>query len=145
MKSTSCLATPFFCFHGRLLQGLWETLKQGIWSRVPPSGQFYKLRLLFILTALRPELRLQLQQVGQTLHDAAMLTDSRLTRQSAGLEFPVSVKSSQMWDFHNRSSASVRYFTNCLLNMSSTLTQVSSCCGGRGLRGVACGIMAVNS
>ncbi|XP_013876444.1 synembryn-A [Austrofundulus limnaeus] len=46
----------------RLLQGLWGSLKQGIWSAVPPSGQFYKLRLLFLLTALRPELRLQLQQ-----------------------------------------------------------------------------------
>ncbi|XP_047212248.1 synembryn-A-like isoform X2 [Girardinichthys multiradiatus] len=46
----------------RLLQGLWESLKQGIWSRAPPTGQFYKLRLLFLLTALRPELRLQLQQ-----------------------------------------------------------------------------------
>ncbi|KAK5623441.1 hypothetical protein CRENBAI_014225 [Crenichthys baileyi] len=46
----------------RLLQGLWESLKQGIWSRAPPTGQFYKLRLLFLLTALRPELRVQLQQ-----------------------------------------------------------------------------------
>uniref|UniRef100_A0A3P9NJ63 Synembryn n=1 Tax=Poecilia reticulata TaxID=8081 RepID=A0A3P9NJ63_POERE len=46
----------------RLLQGLWESLKQGIWSGAPPTGQFYKLRLLFLLTALRPELRLQLQQ-----------------------------------------------------------------------------------
>ncbi|XP_035510841.1 synembryn-A [Morone saxatilis] len=46
----------------RILHGLWESLKQGIWSRVPSSGQFYKLRLLFLLTALRPELRLQLQQ-----------------------------------------------------------------------------------
>ncbi|XP_045898659.1 synembryn-A isoform X1 [Micropterus dolomieu] len=45
-----------------LLQGLWESLKQGIWSRAPSSSQFYKLRLLFLLTALRPELRLQLQQ-----------------------------------------------------------------------------------
>lgn len=51
------------CFHGRLLQDLWESLKQGIGSREPSSGQFYKLRLLFLLTALRPELRLQLQQV----------------------------------------------------------------------------------
>lgn len=51
------------CFCGRLLQGLWESLKQGTWSRVPSTGQFYKLRLLFLLTALRPELRLQLQQV----------------------------------------------------------------------------------
>ncbi|XP_070704640.1 chaperone Ric-8A [Pempheris klunzingeri] len=46
----------------RLLQGLWESVKQGIWSMVPSSGQFYRLRLLFLLTALRPELRLQLQQ-----------------------------------------------------------------------------------
>uniref|UniRef100_A0A087X3M5 Synembryn n=1 Tax=Poecilia formosa TaxID=48698 RepID=A0A087X3M5_POEFO len=44
------------------IQGLWESLKQGIWSGAPPTGQFYKLRLLFLLTALRPELRLQLQQ-----------------------------------------------------------------------------------
>uniref|UniRef100_A0A3Q1GSU2 Synembryn n=1 Tax=Acanthochromis polyacanthus TaxID=80966 RepID=A0A3Q1GSU2_9TELE len=28
----------------------------------PPSGQFYRLRLLFLLTALRPELRMQLNQ-----------------------------------------------------------------------------------
>ncbi|KAM7386252.1 hypothetical protein PAMA_009066 [Pampus argenteus] len=46
----------------RILQGLWESLKQGIGSREPSSGRFYKLRLLFLLTALRPELRLQLQQ-----------------------------------------------------------------------------------
>eukprot|EP00064_Thunnus_orientalis_P014686 superscaffoldBa00002586_g14733 len=46
----------------RLLQGLWESLKQGIRSGELSSGQFYKLRLLFLLTALRPELRLQLQQ-----------------------------------------------------------------------------------
>ncbi|XP_071357569.1 chaperone Ric-8A isoform X2 [Trachinotus anak] len=46
----------------RLLQGLWQSVKQGVWSREVSSGQFYKLRLLFLLTALRPELRLQLQQ-----------------------------------------------------------------------------------
>ncbi|XP_039463799.1 synembryn-A-like [Oreochromis aureus] len=46
----------------RLLQGLWESLKEEIWSKVPLSCHFYKLRLLFLLTALRPELRLQLQQ-----------------------------------------------------------------------------------
>ncbi|XP_069566314.1 synembryn-A [Brachyistius frenatus] len=46
----------------RLLQGLWESLKRGIWSEEPPTDHFYKLRLLFLLTALRPELRLQLQQ-----------------------------------------------------------------------------------
>lgn len=60
---------PFtLCFHWRLLQGLWESLKQGIWSRAPSSGQFYKLRLLFLLTALRPELRLQLSQVNLYVH-----------------------------------------------------------------------------
>ncbi|XP_076608407.1 chaperone Ric-8A [Chaetodon auriga] len=46
----------------RLLQGLWESLKQGICNRVPLGDQFYKLRLLFLLTALRPELRVQLRQ-----------------------------------------------------------------------------------
>ncbi|XP_060758687.1 synembryn-A [Neoarius graeffei] len=46
----------------RLLPGLSEKLKEGIRSVSPPSGQFYELRLLFLLTALRPELRRQLQQ-----------------------------------------------------------------------------------
>ncbi|XP_053095253.1 synembryn-A [Pangasianodon hypophthalmus] len=46
----------------RLLPGLSEKLKDGIHSASPPSGQFYELRLLFLLTALRPELRRQLQQ-----------------------------------------------------------------------------------
>ncbi|XP_008288428.1 synembryn-A-like [Stegastes partitus] len=46
----------------RLLQGLWENLKQEICSSEPPGGHFYQLRLLFLLTALRPELRQQLNQ-----------------------------------------------------------------------------------
>ncbi|KAF7697682.1 hypothetical protein HF521_004192 [Silurus meridionalis] len=46
----------------RLLSGLSEKLKDGIRSMSPPSGRFYELRLLFLLTALRPELRRQLQQ-----------------------------------------------------------------------------------
>uniref|UniRef100_H2MS96 Synembryn n=1 Tax=Oryzias latipes TaxID=8090 RepID=H2MS96_ORYLA len=102
MKSTSCLATPFFCFHGRLLQGLWETLKQGIWSRVPPSGQFYKLRLLFILTALRPELRLQLQQERGVPVLTKALEQCLAVRWEGGSEVvidnqapPISKKSSQ--------------------------------------------------
>ncbi|KAM9457169.1 chaperone Ric-8A [Clarias gariepinus] len=45
-----------------LLSGLSEKLKDGLHSVSPPSGQFYELRLLFLLTALRPELRRQLQQ-----------------------------------------------------------------------------------
>ncbi|XP_028841118.1 synembryn-A isoform X2 [Denticeps clupeoides] len=46
----------------RLLSGLSERLKKELDSPLPPAGQFYELRLLFLLTALRPELRLQLQQ-----------------------------------------------------------------------------------
>ncbi|XP_077476216.1 chaperone Ric-8A isoform X2 [Stigmatopora argus] len=46
----------------RFLQAVWDSVKQGINSRKPNSVQFYRLRLLFLLTALRPELRLQLQQ-----------------------------------------------------------------------------------
>uniref|UniRef100_A0A8C2PRG1 Synembryn n=1 Tax=Cyprinus carpio TaxID=7962 RepID=A0A8C2PRG1_CYPCA len=37
-------------------------LKDGIHSSSPPSGQFYELRLLFLLTALLPELRIELRQ-----------------------------------------------------------------------------------
>ncbi|XP_019899976.2 synembryn-A isoform X2 [Esox lucius] len=59
----------------RLLSGLSERLKKGISGRVPPSGQFYELRLLFLLTALRPELREQLQKEDAALyrHLAALL------------------------------------------------------------------------
>ncbi|XP_072549140.1 chaperone Ric-8A [Salminus brasiliensis] len=46
----------------KLLPGLSDKLKDSIRSAAPPSGQFYDLRLLFLLTALRPELRKQLQQ-----------------------------------------------------------------------------------
>lgn len=46
----------------RLLHGLWKNLKQGIRGPGPSSDRFYKLRLLFLLTALRPELRVQLQK-----------------------------------------------------------------------------------
>nr|XP_061805899.1 synembryn-A-like [Nerophis lumbriciformis] len=46
----------------RFLQGVWDSVKQGINSSERNSVQFYRLRLLFLLTALRPELRLQLQQ-----------------------------------------------------------------------------------
>lgn len=47
----------------RLLAGLSEKLKNSIHSGSASRGQFYDLRLLFLLTALRPELRRQLQQV----------------------------------------------------------------------------------
>ncbi|KAK7174780.1 hypothetical protein R3I93_001855 [Phoxinus phoxinus] len=46
----------------KLLCGLSERLKEGIHSSSPPSGQFYELRFLFLLTALRPELRIELRQ-----------------------------------------------------------------------------------
>ncbi|XP_056153395.1 synembryn-A isoform X2 [Lampris incognitus] len=45
-----------------LLNGLTERLSSGASTLSPSSGQFYELRLMFLLTALRPELRLQLQQ-----------------------------------------------------------------------------------
>lgn len=60
-----CLLRSFSpLFSPRLLPGLSEKLKDGIRSVSPPSGQFYELRLLFLLTALRPELRRQLRQVN---------------------------------------------------------------------------------
>ncbi|KAJ8402554.1 hypothetical protein AAFF_G00366370 [Aldrovandia affinis] len=46
----------------RLLSGLSERLKKGTQAPEPSSSQFYELRLLFLLTALRPELRAQLHQ-----------------------------------------------------------------------------------
>ncbi|KAM4634169.1 chaperone Ric-8A [Polymixia lowei] len=54
----------------RLLPGLSKRLALAVESRAPSAGQFYELRLLFLLTSLRPELRLQLQQEG----GVAMLT-----------------------------------------------------------------------
>ncbi|XP_016091981.1 synembryn-A isoform X2 [Sinocyclocheilus grahami] len=57
----------------RLLHGLSERLKDGIRSSSPPSGQFYELRLLFLLTALRPELRIELcQERGVSMLTAAL-------------------------------------------------------------------------
>ncbi|KAG5832034.1 hypothetical protein ANANG_G00286820 [Anguilla anguilla] len=57
----------------RLLSGLSERLKRGTQGPEPPSGQFYDLRLLFLLTALRPELRSQLQKErGVSLLTAAL-------------------------------------------------------------------------
>ncbi|XP_062840822.1 synembryn-A [Trichomycterus rosablanca] len=57
----------------RLLPGLSKKLKDGICSGSPTSGQFYDLRLLFLLTALRPELRRQLQQErGVSMLSAAL-------------------------------------------------------------------------
>ncbi|XP_066519818.1 synembryn-A isoform X2 [Hoplias malabaricus] len=48
----------------RLLSGLTEKLAKESQSGLPPSGQYYELRLIFLLTALRPELRNQLKQEG---------------------------------------------------------------------------------
>ncbi|KAK6300024.1 hypothetical protein J4Q44_G00300570 [Coregonus suidteri] len=58
----------------RLLYGLSDRLKQGISAKALHSGQFYELRLLFLLTALRPELRVQLQQWGE---EYEVLSDHR--------------------------------------------------------------------
>ncbi|XP_041818074.1 synembryn-A [Chelmon rostratus] len=48
----------------RLMCGLIERLSSSISCSSPSSVQFYELRLMFLITALRPELRTQLQQEG---------------------------------------------------------------------------------
>ena len=47
----------------RLMCGLIERLSSSISCSSPSSVQFYELRLMFLMTALQPELRTQLQQV----------------------------------------------------------------------------------
>ncbi|XP_046906741.1 synembryn-A [Hypomesus transpacificus] len=46
----------------RILSGVLDRVAKGTNMPAPPSGQFYELRLLFLLTALRPELRAQLHR-----------------------------------------------------------------------------------
>lgn len=48
----------------RLMCGLTERLSSSASSSSPSSVHFYELRLMFLMTALRPELRTQLQQEG---------------------------------------------------------------------------------
>ncbi|XP_041938296.1 synembryn-A [Alosa sapidissima] len=48
----------------RLLSGVTEALGSEARSLSPHCGQFYELRFMFLLTALRPELRTQLKQEG---------------------------------------------------------------------------------
>ncbi|XP_045925382.1 synembryn-A [Micropterus dolomieu] len=48
----------------RLMCGLIECLSSSVSCSSPSSVQFYELRLMFLVTALRPELRTQLQQEG---------------------------------------------------------------------------------
>ncbi|KAM4715320.1 chaperone Ric-8A-like [Anableps anableps] len=48
----------------RLLSGLIECLSSSVSWSCPSSVQFYELRLMFLITALRPELSAQLQQEG---------------------------------------------------------------------------------
>ncbi|XP_068162095.1 synembryn-A isoform X2 [Antennarius striatus] len=48
----------------RLMSGLVERVSSSISCSPPSSVQFYELRLMFLITALRPELRTQLQQGG---------------------------------------------------------------------------------
>ncbi|XP_051530938.1 synembryn-A-like [Myxocyprinus asiaticus] len=47
-----------------LLCGLTEKLNKEFETASSPCGQFYELRFMFLLTALRPELRAQLKQEG---------------------------------------------------------------------------------
>ncbi|XP_053197725.1 synembryn-A [Scomber japonicus] len=56
----------------RLMCGLTERLSSGVSGSSPSSVQFYELRLLFLITALRSELSTQLQQEG----GASILTTS---------------------------------------------------------------------
>ncbi|XP_049916408.1 synembryn-A [Epinephelus moara] len=48
----------------RLMSGLVELLSSGVRGSSPSSVQFYELRLMFLITALRRELSSQLQQEG---------------------------------------------------------------------------------
>ncbi|XP_044192853.1 synembryn-A isoform X1 [Thunnus albacares] len=48
----------------RLMCGLTERLSSGVSGSSPSSVQFYELRLMFLITALRSELSTQLQQEG---------------------------------------------------------------------------------
>ncbi|XP_037546917.1 synembryn-A [Nematolebias whitei] len=48
----------------RLLSGLIQLLSSGVSCSPPSSVQFYELRLMFLITALRPELSAQLRQEG---------------------------------------------------------------------------------
>ncbi|XP_040922762.1 synembryn-A [Toxotes jaculatrix] len=48
----------------RLMCGLIERLSASVGCSSPSSVQFYELRLMFLMTALRPELSTQLQQEG---------------------------------------------------------------------------------
>ncbi|XP_022598318.1 synembryn-A-like [Seriola dumerili] len=48
----------------RLMCGLTERLSSSVSCSSPSSVQFYELRLMFLITALRPELSTQLQQEG---------------------------------------------------------------------------------
>ncbi|XP_062330467.1 synembryn-A isoform X2 [Osmerus eperlanus] len=48
----------------RILSGVLDRVAKGTIMPAPPSGQFYELRLMFLLTALRPELRAQVLQEG---------------------------------------------------------------------------------
>lgn len=47
-----------------LMCGLTERLSSSVSCSSPSSVQFYELRLMFLITALRPELSAQLQQVS---------------------------------------------------------------------------------
>lgn len=48
----------------RLMSGLTKLFSASVGSSYPSSVQFYELRLMFLMTALRPELSTQLQQEG---------------------------------------------------------------------------------
>ncbi len=63
-KSFECITSCFLLLFFSLLCGLTDKLNKEFQSASSPCGQFYTLRLMFLLTALRPELRAQLKQVS---------------------------------------------------------------------------------
>lgn len=65
------LNSPFFPL--RLMSGLIKCVSSSVSSSSSSSVQFYELRLMFLITALRPELRVHLRQVtskNKLLHNA---------------------------------------------------------------------------
>jgi len=77
----------------RLLSGLIERLSSSVNWLSPSSLQFYELRLMFLITALRPELSTQLQQVRQpkvTLRDIFLNHQESIPSCPVSFYFPLS-------------------------------------------------------
>ncbi|MEQ2205212.1 hypothetical protein XENOCAPTIV_018538 [Xenoophorus captivus] len=73
----------------RLLSGLIECLSSSVNWPSPSSVQFYELRLMFLITALRPELSAQLKQVHLLCEMFSHKTDAVFNASASSLWFPV--------------------------------------------------------